>query len=39
LFAVLENLKVENIIIGKQDAEYKNCMSFLKFAKEKNVEV
>lgn len=36
---MLENLKVENIIIGKQDAEYKNCMNFLKFAKEKNVEV
>ena len=39
LFAVLENLKVENIIIGKQDAEYENCTKFLKLAKSKNVKV
>lgn len=39
LFAVLENLKVDNIIIGKQDAEYENCVDFLKLAKEKNVRV
>ena len=36
---MLENLKVDTIIIGKQDAEYKNCTEFLKLAKEKNVEV
>ncbi len=36
---MLENLKVDTIIIGKQDAKYKNCTEFLKLAKEKNVEV
>ena len=39
LFAVVENLKVDKIVIGKQDAEYKNCTEFLKLAKEKKVEV
>lgn len=39
MFAVLENLKVDTIIIGKQDAEYENCVAFLKLAKEKNVKV
>lgn len=38
LFAVLENLKVENIIIGKQDSEYENCKEFLKLAQEKKVK-
>lgn len=39
LFAVLENLKVENVIIGKQDSEYENCTEFLKLAKSKNVNI
>lgn len=39
LFAVLENLKVNTIVIGKQDAEYKNCTEFLTLAKEKKVEI
>lgn len=39
LFAVLENLKVNKIIIGKQAEEYENCRKFLELAKEKNVEV
>ena len=39
LFAVLENLKVDTIIIGKQDREYDNCMEFLKLAKSKKVKV
>lgn len=39
LFAVLENLKVETIIIGKQDSEYDNCKEFLKLAKSKKVNV
>lgn len=39
MFAVLENLKVENIIIGKQDSEYEHCKEFLKLAKSKKVKV
>lgn len=39
LFAVVENLKVDTIIIGKQDSEYENCKEFLKLAKLKNVKV
>lgn len=39
LFAVLENLKVDKIIIGKQGDEYENCTQFLEVAKEKKVEV
>ena len=39
LFAVVENLKVKNIIIGKQDSEYENCTEFLKLAKSKNVNI
>lgn len=39
LFAVVENLKVETIILGKQDSEYENCVEFLKLAKSKNVKV
>lgn len=39
LFAVLENLKVNTVIIGKQDSEYENCTEFLKLAKQKNVKV
>ncbi len=39
LFAVLQNLKVDTIIIGKQDAEYENCVDFLKLAKQKNAKV
>ena len=29
LFAVLENLKVDTIIIGKQNEAYENCTKFL----------
>ncbi len=36
---MLQNLKVENIIIGKQDSEYENCIEFLKLAKSKKVNV
>lgn len=39
LFAVLENLRVDTIIIGKQDSEYENCVEFLELAKEKKVNV
>jgi len=39
LFAVLENLKVKNIIIGKQESSYDNCVKFLELAKSKNVNV
>lgn len=39
LFAVVENLKVDTIILGKQDSEYENCVEFLKLAKSKNVKV
>lgn len=39
LFAVVENLKVDTIILGKQDSEYENCAQFLKLAKSKNVKV
>lgn len=39
LFAVLENLEVHKIIIGKQAEKYENCTEFLDLAKEKNVEV
>ena len=36
---MLENLKVKNIIIGKQDSEYDNCKKFLELAKSKKVNV
>lgn len=39
LFAVLENLKVKNIIIGKQESSYDNCVKFLELAKSKKVNV
>lgn len=39
LFAVVENLKVDTIIIGKQDSQYDNCTEFLKLAKHKNIKV
>lgn len=39
LFVVVENLKVDTIILGKQDSEYENCVEFLKLAKSKNVKV
>ena len=39
LFAVLENLKVDTVVIGKQAEEYDNCKKFLDLAKEKNVKV
>ena len=35
----MENLKVDTIILGKQDSEYENCVEFLKLAKSKNVKV
>lgn len=39
LFAVLQNLKVKNIIIGKQESSYENCEKFLELAKSKKVNV
>ena len=33
LFAVVENLKVKNIIIGKQESSYDNCVKFFELAK------
>ena len=36
---MLENLKVDTILIGKQDALYDNCEEFLKLAKSKKVNV
>ena len=39
LFAVLNNIKVENVIIGKQAEAYENCTKFLNLAREKNVNV
>lgn len=39
LFAVLENLKVDTIIIGKQDSEYENCKEFLKLAQSKKAKI
>ena len=39
LFAVLENLNVENVIIGKQDSEYQNCTKFLELSKSKNINI
>lgn len=39
MFYILENMKVERIIIGKQAEEYENCVNFIKLAKEKNVNI
>lgn len=39
LFAVVENLKVDTIILGKQDNRYDNCTKFLELAKAKKVKV
>ena len=39
LFAVVENLKVKNIIIGKQESSYENCKKFLELKKKKKVNV
>ena len=39
LFAVLETLKVKNIIIGRQLEEYENCRKFLELAKKKKINV
>lgn len=39
LFAVLENLKVDTIVIGKQGEAYDNYTEFLALAKTKNVKV
>lgn len=39
LFVVVENLKVDTIIIEKQDSEYENCTEFLKLTKSKKVKV
>lgn len=39
LFAVLENLKVDTIVIGKQGEAYDNCTEFLELAKTKHVKV
>lgn len=39
LVAVIENLKVKKIIIGKQASEYENCKEFLELAKSKKIDV
>lgn len=39
MFYILENLNVENIIIGIQADEYKNCKEFMNLAKRKKVKV
>ena len=39
LFSVIENLKVKNIIIGKQERSYDNCEKFLELAKSKKINV
>ena len=39
LFAVLENLKVDKIIIGKQAEEYENYKKLAELAKKKNVKI
>lgn len=39
LFAVLENLKVDTIVIGKQGEAYDNCTEFLELTKNKHVKV
>ena len=39
LFAVLRELKVGMVVIGKQAEEYENCVEFMKLAKEKHVKV
>lgn len=39
LFAVIQNLDVDTIIIGKQDVQYDNCTEFLNIAKAKNIKV
>lgn len=38
-FYILENLKIENIVIGFQAEKYDNCVEFIKIAKEKNINV
>lgn len=39
LFEVVRELKVKNIIIGKQESSYDNCEKFLELAKNKKVNV
>ena len=39
LFYILENFKVENIIIGKQAEEYSNLMNFLEIQKQKKINL
>ena len=39
VFFVLENLKVENVIISIQDEEYENLKRFMNIVKEKNINV
>ena len=39
LFAVVKNLKVKNIIIGKQENTYENCTKFLELAKKKHINL
>ena len=38
-FYILENLKIENIVIGFQAEKYENCVEFIKLAKEKKVNI
>lgn len=39
LFSVLENIKVDTIIIGKQFEEYENSKNFFEIAKKKKVKI
>lgn len=39
MFYILENMNVENIVIGVQAEEYENCKEFIKLVKEKNIRI
>lgn len=38
-FEVLENIKIENIVIGIQAEKYDNCVAFIDLAKKKNIDI
>lgn len=38
-FEILENMKIENVVIGVQAEKYENCVEFMKLAKNKNVNI
>lgn len=39
MFYILENMRVGEIIIGKQAEEYENCVEFINLANSKNVKI